>query len=106
MSLVQERSPVFLKTPMMSATMTSDKRKERRIKLGEESYDQSLFEILRGWRAQTAKEKGIPAYMVLSDKTLQAISRSTPKNLRELSNIPGIGENKLNQYGDQILALL
>jgi len=65
-----------------------------------------VFEELRGWRAATAKEQGVPAYVVFHDATLREIALNGPGTLAELSTISGVGENKLAAYGQQILDLL
>ena len=70
------------------------------------SADGALFEKLRGWRAQIAREHGVPAYVVFHDNTLQAIAHRRPRSLGELRSISGIGEKKLERYGDQILAVV
>ncbi|WP_328381864.1 DNA helicase RecQ [Micromonospora zamorensis] len=66
----------------------------------------SLFERLRGWRATTAKEQGVPAYVIFHDATLRQIASDAPGSLAELSGVSGVGENKLAKYGKQILAVL
>ncbi|WP_433649823.1 DNA helicase RecQ [Micromonospora zamorensis] len=66
----------------------------------------SLFERLRGWRATTAKEQGVPAYVIFHDATLRQIASDAPGSLAELSGVSGVGENKLAKYGEQILAVL
>lgn len=58
------------------------------------------------WRVGVAREKGIPAYMVFSDATLQAIASRNPSSLRALEGITGIGEKKLSLYGAQVLDAL
>ena len=46
----------------------------------------------------------MPAYVVFTDATLQAIAETRPANLRELSALPGIGSRKLELYGEDVLA--
>ena len=70
------------------------------------SYDKKLFEDLRTWRAKQAIEQSVPAYVILSDKTLKFIAALKPKDKKELSKIKGIGEQKLDRYGDDVLALV
>ncbi|MBV1855571.1 DNA helicase RecQ [Catellatospora tritici] len=65
-----------------------------------------LFEKLRAWRAATAKEQGVPAYVVFHDATLRQIATDVPTSLAELGRISGVGENKLAKYGEQILLAL
>jgi DNA helicase-2/ATP-dependent DNA helicase PcrA len=63
-----------------------------------------LFERLRAWRSQTAQAASVPAYVVFTDATLQAIAETKPASLRELAGLPGIGARKLVRYGDDVLA--
>jgi ATP-dependent DNA helicase RecQ len=65
-----------------------------------------VFEKLRTWRAATAKEQGVPAYVIFHDATLRQIATELPTTMNELGNIGGVGENKLAKYGDQILETL
>ncbi len=58
-----------------------------------------LFEKLRGIRMELARERKIAAYMVLPDTSLIAIARDQPTTLVDLKKIPGIGANKLADYG-------
>jgi len=66
----------------------------------------ALFERLRTWRAATAKEQGVPAYVVFHDATLREIAHRAPSTLSDLATISGVGENKLNKYGQQVLDTL
>jgi ATP-dependent DNA helicase RecQ len=70
------------------------------------SEAQPVFEKLRAWRAATAKEQGMPAYVIFHDATLRQIAAETPTTLAELGKISGVGENKLAKYGEQILTTL
>jgi ATP-dependent DNA helicase RecQ len=65
-----------------------------------------VFERLRAWRGSTAKEQGVPAYVIFHDATLREIATRMPASLDELSTISGIGENKLAKYGEQVLETL
>lgn len=65
-----------------------------------------VFERLRAWRAATAKEQGVPAYVIFHDATLRQIATEAPVSLAALGTVNGVGENKLAKYGDQILAAL
>jgi ATP-dependent DNA helicase RecQ len=62
-----------------------------------------VFERLRSWRAATAKEQGVPAYVIFHDATLREIAAGPPSSLAELGKVSGVGENKLAKYGQQIL---
>jgi ATP-dependent DNA helicase RecQ len=65
-----------------------------------------VFERLRAWRGATAKEQGVPAYVVFHDATLRQIAAQSPTTLAALGSISGIGESKLAKYGQQILDTL
>jgi ATP-dependent DNA helicase RecQ len=65
-----------------------------------------VFERLRVWRAATAKEQGVPAYVVFHDATLRQIATLAPGSLEELGTVNGVGENKLAKYGQGILDTL
>jgi len=65
-----------------------------------------VFERLRAWRGATAKEQGVPAYVVFHDATLREIATRAPAGLAELGTISGIGENKLARYGQGVLDAL
>jgi ATP-dependent DNA helicase RecQ len=67
---------------------------------------QPVFERLRQWRAATAREQGVPAYVIFHDTTLRQIAGMRPTTLDELSKVSGVGENKLASYGQDILELL
>jgi ATP-dependent DNA helicase RecQ len=67
---------------------------------------ETVFEQLRAWRGATAKEQGVPAYVVFHDATLRAIAVTAPANLGELAGISGVGESKLAKYGEGILGVL
>lgn len=71
---------------------------------GSEAED--LREYLREWRRTMSKEKGVPAYIVLHDSSLEEICRKQPKYFAELLEIPGIGERKAEMYGQEILDAL
>lgn len=68
--------------------------------------DLDLFERLRSWRLERARAQGVPAYVVFTDRTLQALAELAPGNEQELAQIAGIGPAKLSLYGRELLALV
>jgi len=68
--------------------------------------DAILFEQLRTWRAQEANSQGKPAFTVLADTSLVAISMARPADEEALSRMPGIGPVKMQNYGEQILQIV
>ncbi|MFG2644413.1 ATP-dependent DNA helicase UvrD2 [Streptomyces sp. NPDC048370] len=67
--------------------------------------DEALYERLRDWRAEQAKQLGQPAYCVFTDKTLMAIAERVPTTDGELVGISGVGARKLDRFGAEVLAL-
>jgi len=68
--------------------------------------DAALFERLRSWRAQVARQHGVPAYVVFHDGTLRAIAAVKPQSIDALRAISGVGEKKLESYGDALVELV
>ena len=65
-----------------------------------------LLGALRAWRSETARKRGVPAYVVLHDSTIDGIATLRPTTLTALRGIPGIGDKKLEHYGDDLVALV
>ncbi|UZJ33988.1 DNA helicase RecQ [Streptomyces endophytica] len=87
-----------------AAKAKAAKGKRAPVDLPEEKLP--VFEALRGWRARTAKEQGVPAYVIFHDATLREIALLGPATTTELGTVTGVGENKLVKYGQQILDVL
>lgn len=67
-------------------------------------YDEVLFEKLRGLRKRIAGEHHVPPYVIFSDKTLHEMCRHYPVTLTEMRRISGVGDAKLERYGDDFIA--
>ncbi len=85
---------------------TTAERKIGRCEDCPATYDEELFERLREWRVERAAEEKVPAYVVFTDLTLQAIAEARPADSRALLRISGIGATKLAKYGEEVLALV
>ncbi len=68
--------------------------------------DEGLFERLRAWRLERAREDEVPAYVVLHDATLRELASAKPANERDLAAVKGFGPTKLERYGDDVLAVI
>jgi RecQ family ATP-dependent DNA helicase len=66
---------------------------------------EALAARFREWRAAEAKRLGVPAYMVLNDRTLKALAHSRPANPKQLLEINGMGPAKVERFGEAILRL-
>ena len=67
--------------------------------------DDPLVRRLREWRLTTSKEQAVPAYVIFSDATLQAIADARPVTRDELARVPGVGAVKLDRHGAAVLAI-
>jgi ATP-dependent DNA helicase RecQ len=68
--------------------------------------DALLFEKLRAWRKGAAQRAGVPPYVIFHDATLANLVRARPKDLGALSSVAGIGETKLERYGQALLDIV
>jgi len=71
-----------------------------------DDYDVEVYDRLRDLRTQIASEKGIPPYIVFSDKTLKDLSVKVPQDKEAMLDVHGIGEVKFERYGEEFLTLL
>ena len=69
-------------------------------------YDEELFERLRQWRTERAREEEIAAFMVFSNATLEEIAIRRPQSSRDLLKVSGVGKEKLQKYGEELLELV
>lgn len=79
-------------------------RKQTKVK--QLVVDDALFDQLRALRLNLAQEQNLPPYVVFSDQTLRQLAEVQPKSPIEFLQIKGVGQNKLDKYGDAFLALL
>jgi ATP-dependent DNA helicase RecQ len=68
--------------------------------------DRTLFDALRARRRELADEAGVPAYIVFGDRVLLEMVARRPQTRRELLQVPGVGEAKLDKYGDDFLEVI
>jgi ATP-dependent DNA helicase RecQ len=66
----------------------------------------ALFERLRQWRIEIARAQGVPAYVILHDRTLREIAAARPASLTRLAQISGMGEAKMARYGATLLQVV
>src|SRR6478752_1500688 len=80
--------------------------KSARIKQGAIECDEVLFAHLRALRRQLADERGVPAYIIFSDVSLREMARKYPTNSTEFRHIPGVGEQKLKDFGEVFMSAI
>jgi superfamily II DNA helicase RecQ len=79
---------------------------ERKPERARAAPDTGVETSLRSWRLAEAKRRGVPAFRIFSDKTLQALAAARPETASELLAVPGIGISIVEKYGAQIYRLL
>jgi ATP-dependent DNA helicase RecQ len=102
--LRKERQVLLRREQERVVTTKTAKAKRVTVDMPEEAAP--VFERLRAWRAATAKEQGVPAYIIFHDATLREIAAAAPSTLADLGKISGVGENKLAKYGQHVLDTL
>ncbi|MFN4211395.1 MAG: DNA helicase RecQ [Devosia sp.] len=65
-----------------------------------------LFEALREERTRIAKAQGVPPYVIFHDATLRAMALAVPRHPHDMLNLPGVGQAKLDRYGEDFLAVV
>ena len=67
---------------------------------------QALFAALKTWRRDAALAQGVPPYVVFHDRTLLEIAQARPGSLARLGEVGGVGQAKLDRYGEAVLSVL
>ncbi|MFJ3574627.1 DNA helicase RecQ [Streptomyces rubiginosohelvolus] len=109
--LGRERDVLLRKEPKKPTSRSSSSAGGGRGAKGKAAVDLPesavpVFEALRAWRGATAKEQGVPAYVIFHDATLREIATVHPTTIGELGGISGLGEKKLATYGEGVLEVL
>ncbi len=92
--LRRQRKPEKVKKPRAAPAVDLD------------PLDQPLYEALRERRTTLAQEQGVPPYVIFHDSTLREMAALRPQSLRELHTVSGVGEQKLERYGEIFLAVI
>jgi superfamily II DNA helicase RecQ len=93
-------------TATRKATAKKKKKRGTKAPAPASNGNAAIEERLRTWRLAEAKRRGVPAFRILTDKTLEALAAGRPATTRELLSIPGIGMNTVEKHGAQIYRIL
>jgi ATP-dependent DNA helicase RecQ len=110
--VLKGETEVMLREQAAGSRIRATRTKSRRGDLAQpsagrgETGSPTLLAALRAWRSQVARQRGVPAYVVLHDSTIDGIATARPATLSQLRGIPGIGDKKLEHYGDELIALV
>ncbi|MDP2752209.1 MAG: DNA helicase RecQ [Rhodocyclaceae bacterium] len=102
--ILKNETTLMLRRQILSPKKAS--KPKTTVSVSPASVDSGIANTLRQWRSQTAREQGVPAYVILHDRTLNELATYCPQTLEELRNIPGIGEAKSIRYGATLLEIL
>jgi len=101
-----ERSVALRREAPKAARTSSRKRSSAAETVALDAPGEALFERLRAWRSATAKEAGMPPYVIFHDATLRQIASTAPTSLSGLGAVSGVGANKLEKWGSAILEVV
>jgi ATP-dependent DNA helicase RecQ len=104
--VLRGETPVPLRKDTIGRPTSSQRTRKASAADALDAGDRDLFEALRAWRAETAREQGVPAYIVFGDATLRALAEHRPSSSSDLDGITGIGAKKREAYGDAVLAVI
>lgn len=97
---LRDRQEIYMKLPRTKA------KSERRVRSGEITCDEGLFELLRDLRKRMADARGVPPYVVFGDVSLRYMARRYPRDADAFLAIPGVGRQKLREYGESFIEVI
>jgi ATP-dependent DNA helicase RecQ len=97
---------VQLRRPSKPTSKKTSRTKTSEVPDGLLEKDLPLFEALRTWRLDKAREQGVPAYVILHDRTLRLIATIRPEDEEALAGVSGLGAAKLEHYGKELLKIV
>lgn len=103
-ALLKGQQTLQLALPKKQPTRIKNDKKERSSTLS--STDQLLFEDLRALRRQIAEQQSVPAFVVFGDVSLLDMAQKRPKTEDDFLDVSGVGQTKLERYGDAFLTLI
>lgn len=104
--LLKGEEPIRFRQDRFEPSRSSDSPSHRAGRVVVASEDEGLWEHLRDLRRALAKAQEVPAYVIANDKTLLEMVKRRPRTKAELSRINGIGQRKLDEYGDLFLSAI
>jgi len=101
---LKQQEKFFMKEQKVSSS-TKSKKPTRKIETSK-NIEGPLFMALKNLRTELATQKGLPPYMIFSDKALHDMCQILPRNNHEFLMVHGVGQNKLENYGKKFLSLI
>jgi ATP-dependent DNA helicase RecQ len=91
---------------LREVTAVKKKPRSEKKRANLEVVDQPLFEALRALRKSLADENSVPPFVIFHDKTLREMVAEQPHDLAGMAQINGVGEQKLNRFGEAFLSVI
>ncbi len=107
MAFLKKRQNIELKVDQLASSAKMERKaKKPALSQIEDVADQELFEKLRALRLELARERNVPPYVIFNDKTLIEMAVDRPQRLEEMLEISGVGESKLERFGEAFLEII
>ena len=100
------KASLELRRDAVSKGKKADRKAAATAALGDGGPDQALFQELRARRSALAKTQGVPAYVILPDRSLIEMAKSRPRTAAEMGQVHGVGQTKLALYGEAFLEVI
>lgn len=105
--LTEAARPILRGEVALKLAVPRARVKDKRLaQLGLDDNDRGLFQRLRALRKQLADRDEVPPFVVFSDTTLVEMAQSRPANESELLSVSGVGQRKLQKYGNEFLTAI
>lgn len=107
--ILKNNAKVKLNEVVIKPAIVENPKKEKTKELFSQStvvLNNDLLGALKTWRSNKAKEIGMPPYIIMHDSTLQNLATLKPDSLNALSEVHGLGDHKINKYGDELLKVI
>jgi ATP-dependent DNA helicase RecQ len=101
-----ETNVMLREQPARPARVRRGKQTVGKEAAGATAPDSALLQALRAWRRGVAREHGVPAFVVFHDSTLETIAALQPGTREALRGVSGVGEKKLERYGEALLEVV
>jgi ATP-dependent DNA helicase RecQ len=107
-AVMRGEAAIRLRQPVVTHKKEGSERRPRGAArpIETEPYDRDVFDRLRTWRRAEAEERGVPPYVIFSDRTLRDLARTRPTTLVQLRDVYGIGDAKLEAFGRAVIEVV
>ena len=105
-AFLKNRETLTLTRPIKTASESQRPLHRPRLPEDGAAYDAGLFRELSALRKRLADERGVPAFVIFSNRSLEDMARRVPRSVAEFAQVSGVGQAKLNDFGGPFLELI